>query len=436
MKSNGTRIRQNFAEQAEALQFLADLESEEQGLPNLQRLQRTRLNPVQLAAAESAFFAIGARDLNSIVTHYLALEQRAIAKGIGLNAAISFAEAHYSKESSTITIADAYQEFLNSRNHVEKNTKSYYEASLKLLLSPDPNKCMHEFTVRDIEKILANYPNKNSQRTYRSAFSTFFGWAVRHHYCKENPCKRLDKMQMDLTKIAILSIQEVKRLLTAAMNYQGGVAVSTIAIGLFAGLRPSELADLKPDDIGNGKIRISGGKMRRKLKRVAPIPPNLQAWLDAYPFTGQPPGWTYKMKALKSATKAKQWVQDIIRHTSISFQTERDKNEGLTAFNCGTSTQMMNLHYRNSIDDEKILKEFWNLTPEGLRRDPPIVKMPKPSRFAWPPDEEIRQLVWEKPMIHAASQLGVSDVALRKHCLKRGIPLPGKGHWLKGGAYS
>ena len=72
--------------------------------------------------------------------------------------------------------------------------------------------------------------------------------------------------------------------------------------------------------------------MRRKLKRTVPIPPVLAAWLKKYPFKGLPTGWDYKMKELKKATKAKKWVQDIIRHTSLSFQTERDKDEAITAF--------------------------------------------------------------------------------------------------------
>ena len=42
-----------------------------------------------------------------------------------------------------------------------------------------------------------------------------------------------------------------------------------------------------------------------------------------------------------------------------------------------------------------------------------------------------KKLVWQKPLIHAAREIGVSDVALRKRCLKLGINLPRQGHWLR-----
>jgi hypothetical protein len=34
-------------------------------------------------------------------------------------------------------------------------------------------------------------------------------------------------------------------------------------------------------------------------------------------------------------------------------------------------------------------------------------------------------------LIHAARDIGVSDVALKKRCVKLGIELPRQGHWVK-----
>ena len=220
------------------------------------------------------------------------------------------------------------------------------------------------------------------------------------------------------------------------MGYRDGVAAATVAIGLFAGLRPSEIEDLKTEDILTDKIRVEGGKLRRKLKRSVPIPPVLATWMKRYPFTGVPKGWEYKMKALKKATKARKWVQDIIRHTSLSFQTERDKDEAKTAFNNGTSVQMLNLHYRHTIDDDKTIKEFWDLTPAKLLAKKPDVELPTKIRIVWPDKTSLEKLVWRKPLVHAAKELGVSDVMLRKQCVKLGIKLPKRGYWLspRGGA--
>lgn len=44
---------------------------------------------------------------------------------------------------------------------------------------------------------------------------------------------------------------------------------------------------------------------------------------------------------------------------------------------------------------------------------------------------EFYDLVWSKPMIHLAKELGVSDVALHKICRKHSIPNPPLGWWAK-----
>ncbi len=44
---------------------------------------------------------------------------------------------------------------------------------------------------------------------------------------------------------------------------------------------------------------------------------------------------------------------------------------------------------------------------------------------------ELYELVWKEPMIHVAKRFGISDVALRKTCVKHNIPTPPLGYWAK-----
>lgn len=430
---DNTRIRQNFPSKVDALRALSDLELEAAGAAESRKSLSTRLSPEELADAEAAFQHLRGNStytLSTVVAHYFNIKERVRAKECGIDEAITFFENRYRRESKSITVLNAKAEFIDSRHGISKATQANYETGLSLLLMPDPNKFVHAFSIADLESILKKYRKVASRRTYRTIFSSFFRWAVRHHYCTENPCDRFDKLPRDMSLIAALSLEESKRLLYVAMLMQEGAAVAAVAIGLFAGLRPSEIRDLKPEDILSDKIRVTGGKLRRQLKRSVPISPVLASWLKEFPFKGLPPGWDGKMKRLKKATKARKWVQDIIRHTSITFQTERDKNEATTAFNNGTSIQMMNRHYRHTIDDDQTVSEFWNLTPERLRTDPPKVAFEIKSRVDWPAPQSLKKLVWQKPLIHAAKDIGVSDVALKKHCVKLGIELPRPGYWL------
>jgi len=430
-KPDGTRIRQNFQEKADAIRQAGDLELATEGKPESRQALRTLLSAEELADAEGAYGQLGGASLSSTVAHYLNLKSRALQKGVDLDQVMAFFESRYRPETQSITILNAKEQYLSTRHGIADTTRDNYDIRLSLLLTPDPNKLVHAYTVSDIERAVSHYKNTRSQRSFRTIISGFFRWAVRHHYCLENPCDRLDKLPKDMSMIAALSLAECKRLLYASMRLQDGAAAATVAIGLFAGLRPSEIKDLSPEDVLKDKIRVSGGKLRRKLKRSVPIPDVLNEWLKEFPFHGLPKGWDGKMKRLKKATKAKKWVQDIIRHTSITFQAERDKDEALTAYNNGTSKQMMDRHYRDTIDDEKTIAEFWDLTPEKLRAKPPQVDLEIKRRVNWPDKAGLKTLVWEKPMIHAAREIGVSDVALRKQCLKLGIQLPPNGHWLR-----
>lgn len=45
--------------------------------------------------------------------------------------------------------------------------------------------------------------------------------------------------------------------------------------------------------------------------------------------------------------------------------------------------------------------------------------------------EKLYKEVWEEPLIKIAPRYGISDVALRKACVKLKIPLPGVGYWNK-----
>lgn len=45
--------------------------------------------------------------------------------------------------------------------------------------------------------------------------------------------------------------------------------------------------------------------------------------------------------------------------------------------------------------------------------------------------EALYDRVWSTPLTRLARELGLSDVALAKHCRRRAIPLPGRGHWAK-----
>lgn len=429
-KPNGERIRKNFRYKADAIEHMASLEAEFSGRKLDYSLMRTTLSDEQLRDAESAFRHAGDNSLSELVIRVTELESTLKDKpGISLDQAVAFTRSHYRAETQEVTIYTARKEFLDSRSGIADSTLEHYSNVTKPLIEKDPNTKVHEFTVRDLTRLLSKHKNPNSKKTFQNGFSIFFNWATRNHYCLENPCDRLDKPPAVTSKIEVLSLDAVKQLLKAATLYHDGVMASSVAILLFAGLRPSELFDLAPKEIRKDVIRVTGGKLRREINRSVPIPTILEAWLKKYPHKGQPTGWRYKMRKLKDASKAKNWVNDILRHTSISYQLERDKDEARTAFHCGTSAKMINRHYRDVIDEADDISEFWSLTPAKVDALKLEAELTESGFKEWPSDTQLKKMVWDKPLSQLAKELGVSDSAIRKRCKGHSIDLPANGHW-------
>ena len=44
---------------------------------------------------------------------------------------------------------------------------------------------------------------------------------------------------------------------------------------------------------------------------------------------------------------------------------------------------------------------------------------------------ELYELVWSESLLSISKRYNISDVGLRKICIKMNIPLPGQGHWQK-----
>ena len=422
---DGTRIRRNFKARRDAIEYKAMMESDCENGVGVSNLERTTLTTEQVRDAENAIKHLDSRTLTEVVINHTALEAMVRAKAnMSLERAVRFFENHYKAEIQEITIYNAREKYLNSRRNQSPKTLEFQKNTTKLLLEESPNKYVHEFTLNDINDLLNKYNNPNSYKTYRNGINAFFNWAVRFKHCMDNPCNDLDAPPATQTMIAVLSLDEIKRLLKATILLDKGVMVSYITILLFAGLRPSELSDLKPALISlkSGKIRIEGGKLRRNLKRVVDIPPVLKMWLNKYPFSGIPRGLRNKVRKLKDLTEAKEWVADILRHTSISYQLARDESMGKVALQNGTSERQIEQNYLQVIDDEKAVKEFWNLTPDKIKALD--IKIEITSRPNWPDQATLERMIAELPVTKVAQSIGVSDNAVRKRCRKLGIELP------------
>jgi len=93
---------------------------------------------------------------------------------------------------------------------------------------------------------------------------------------------------------------------------------------------------------------------------------------------------------------------------------------------------MVDRHYRQVIEKDKDVQEFWALTPAKVQTLKLEVKLPKEAQSReWPTKRKLASLIKQRPVSQVAKEFGVSDVAVRKHCRKLGLDLPERGYWQK-----
>lgn len=120
----------------------------------------------------------------------------------------------------------------------------------------------------------------------------------------------------------------------------------------------------------------------------------------------------------KLSWEVKKTVKDIFLENIKSIKIELE--EGNTSVNLLSEFYGVSSSYILSILNEKNIQ----VSKMKAQRDL-VYKSPYPS------NEELSILLFQKPSIEVAKDLGISDVALGKHCKKNNIKKPPRGYWAK-----
>src|SRR5439155_12107432 len=173
---------------------------------------------------------------------------------------------------------------------------------------------------------------------------------------------KITPIKADRQDPAILTPEQAGELLEAARKQKRGLLVPYVAIGLFAGLRPTELARLTWDriDLADKTITIGADIAKMRSKRIVEMSDNLAAWLA--PYASKRPAivgknWRRDFDTVKQAAgfggrngetpegeetpELKPWTQDFMRHTAISYHLAQHQHEGKTATWAGNSPDMI-----------------------------------------------------------------------------------------------
>jgi integrase len=141
-----------------------------------------------------------------------------------------------------------------------------------------------------------------------------------------------------------------------------------LAIGAFAGLREAEIQRLAWNevDLGRGHIEVKAAKAKSARRRIVPIQPNLEAWLQPCSgMTGRvvPAGARRKLARARTAAKLANWPTNGLRHSFASYRLAAIHDAPRVAMELGhTSPQMLFSTYREVVRPEEA-ERYWKILP-------------------------------------------------------------------------
>ena len=177
----------------------------------------------------------------------------------------------------------------------------------------------------------------HSYRKGRAILHSIFTYGRRMGWCDANPVDNIEVPRVQEQEIVPLTLQEVKKLEQAAELPEHRAMRTSLHLMLYCGLRPNEVARLRPDDIQLHEKRVLIHPRTSKTGggRVVPI-------RKAERLKGGririPRNWQNRWLALRRAAGFTRWVPDICRHTFASYHAAHFRNLPELQLEMGHST--------------------------------------------------------------------------------------------------
>jgi len=354
--------------------------------------QKQKANPgsiIELKQSSGAVaFSLTSAQISEASACFRRLESLA-----SLTEAVSYFLKHVNPAGGKRTVEQVTQEFLKSRMAmgVRARTLTQYESYLRTIGEQFGEQPINEVRRGEIEDWLAESDwSKRTRNNYVSTLSTLFIFARDRDYCLENPAEKIPRAILDDTAPGILTITQSAELLDVTRK-EDPEMLAYIAIGLFAGLRRSELCALEWPEIDRKArtIEVKGVKAKTRQRRIVSISSTLAAWLAFAPKTPRPtPSRNEdvcgeRLKNLYSEKRDEvgglireaiitEWPHNALRHSFGSYHYAKYRDENKTAAEMGNSPAVVFRHYRALVKPEAV-NAFWLLRPQMIKRQYPSI---------------------------------------------------------------
>ena len=280
--------------------------------------------------------------------------------------AIDFALAHLRRQEGSVSVEAAVAELVASRRAAGRNEEYCRGMTTRLGRFARDHEGINVASIqaKALDGWLESLPvAPGTRNTFRRDLRTLFSFCEKRGYCTSNEAAKTERATEIDKPAGIITPTQAALLLAQC----GDDTLPYVAIGMFAGLRRSELQrlDWAEIDLESGHIEVTAVKSKTKRRRLVPISENLSAWIRPLAqISGLlvPGGLRKRFEAVRERAGLKDWPNNALRHSFGSYRLAQCHDAARVSLEMGNSPQMVFAHYRELVKPKDAIR-FWNLAP-------------------------------------------------------------------------
>jgi integrase len=293
---------------------------------------------------------------------------------------------HADRQRARMTVAEAVEAFLDYKKpRVGTGFAKILGGQLRRFAGAYGTEPLDKVTAADIEAWLGSLRsprgarsllNPTTRNKVRKSLKSLFayGLAPARAWCHRNPLADIDPEKVKTSEPRAYTPEDAAKIMQTALAMNSPLLPS-LALGMFAGLRPSETEsiDLAVINLESDGFRTPAhhrnGQPTKTGARIAPLTPACKAWFatqtrrKGFAWQGDSDAYYLEMRAILSAAKVK-GIFDGFRHSFITYRTAETRDVARVADECGNSPNIIKKHYRELVTADAA-KKFFAIRPEG-----------------------------------------------------------------------
>jgi integrase len=296
--------------------------------------------------------------------------------GKTIDDAVGFFLRHLQTERASISVRQAVDELIANRRDAGLSQRYCGDLQIRLrrFVNSFGDRSVASITAKDIDSWLESLGvGPVTRNTFRRDVRTLFSFCYKRNYCAENPATAAIRAKEPSREVEVLSVDQAKKLLASSSPEM----LPYWAVGMFAGLRPSEIRQLEWTDVDFEDALITVRSTKTGRKRFVKMQPNLISWLTFHRRRDgkvvSPINFRKQEEQDKTAAGlGDDWPQNALRHSFGSYWLAQFNDINALALLMGNSPAVIERHYKRAVRPKEAHR-YWALTPEMVHEGGKVV---------------------------------------------------------------